>query len=134
MSNKYVAITLFTISTLAVLTGLSGLTIISLAPIPAVMADFGWLATRLIPASPSILLLFTGWHVVASYRSRISDLGRYCLGSVVAVFTVLVWVSFYHIFTAETQILHTAFNWAFYLLPVGIIAYKVEQIIWLRFG
>lgn len=122
------------IAVVAVLTGLMGFFWISWSVMTERMADLDWFARSVLPVLPSVVLALVGAHVVVQYRGRVPYQARAYLAVVVALFTIAVWASFYFIATSGAPVREAAFNWSFYLLPVYVLAYKVEQLLWLRYG
>lgn len=125
---------LLLVAVAAVVTGLLGFFWISWSPVTEPMADFGLFTRFVLPVLPSVVLALVGVHVVMRYRHQVPISARVYLAAIVTLYMLAVWVSFYFIYTGGEPVREAAFNWSFYLMPAYLLVYKVEQLLWLRYG
>jgi|GEM_PF-6875037 len=122
----------FIVALLSISVGLGWVSVFLLLPIPVEMESLGWEMT-VFPLFPGAMLVFLGVQFFLEYRKvPIRKLAFVTLP--LAVYLAAVIVSVYFIFMSDLPALHNAFNWTLYLLLPALIAYKAEQVFWIKYG
>lgn len=106
--------------------------IVAVSPIPEEMAALTFVFKWVIPLLPGAMSLFVGVRIVTR-RTRAPAKMRWWVALSLIGLVAVVIIALVQMWLGADPVRETAFNWAFYGLPFLIVAYKAEQVMWLKY-
>jgi hypothetical protein len=123
---------IYAVAVSAMLFGGGYVVTVTMSPIPLEMEGLGLLLTWALPLLPGATSLFVGARIVSRRTQAPAKLRWWVALSLVGLVTVVT-IALVQMWLGTDPIRVTAFNWAFYGLPFVIVAYKAEQMMWLKY-
>lgn len=106
--------------------------IVAVSPIPEEMAKLTFMLNWVIPLLPGAISLFVGVRIVTR-RTRAPAKMRWWVALSLIGLVAIVIIALVQMWIGTDPIRVAAFNWAFYGLPFLLVAYKAEQLMWLKY-
>lgn len=106
--------------------------VVAASPIPQEMATLNFMHTWVIPLLPGAMNLFVGARIISRKTQAPAKVRWWVALSLVGLVAVVI-IALVQMWLGSDPVRETAFNWAFYGLPFLIVAYKAEQVMWLKY-
>lgn len=123
---------IYAVAIAAMLFGGAYTAVVALSPVPPEMAALTFMLSWVIPLLPGAMSVFVGVRIVSRQTAAPAKMRWWVALSLVGLVAIVV-IALVQTWLGTDPVRVTAFNWAFYGLPFIIVAYKAEQMMWLKY-
>lgn len=123
---------IYIVAILAMFFGGGYVAIVAASPIPTEMAALTFMLSWVIPLLPGAMSLFVGVRIVTRRTNAPAKMRWWVALSLIGLVAMVI-IALVQMWLGADPVRVTAFNWAFYGMPFLVLAYKAEQLMWLKY-
>jgi glucan phosphoethanolaminetransferase (alkaline phosphatase superfamily) len=106
--------------------------VVTASPIPEQMSTLSFMFNWVIPLLPGAMSLFVGVRIVTRQTRAPAKIRWWVALSLIGLVAIVI-IALVQMWLDTDPVRETAFNWAFYGFPFLLVAYKAEQLMWLKY-